>query len=44
MQKIFTKKMFPVYGVMCRTRKAFHNWVANVSRMTKRFKWSCESG
>jgi hypothetical protein len=29
------KEMFPVCGGKCLSRKAFHNWVANVSLMTK---------
>jgi hypothetical protein len=29
------KEMFFVYGVKCLSRKAVHNWVANVSLMTK---------
>jgi hypothetical protein len=33
------KDMFPVYSVKCLSRKAVHNWVANVSLMTKRLKW-----
>jgi hypothetical protein len=32
------KEMFPVYGGTCLSRKADHNWVANVSLMTKRLK------
>jgi hypothetical protein len=32
------KDMFPVYGGKCLSRKAFHNWVANVSLMMKRMK------
>jgi hypothetical protein len=32
------KEMFPVYGGECLSRKAVHNWVANVSLMTKRLK------
>jgi hypothetical protein len=28
------KEMFPVYGGKCLSRKAVHNWVANVSLMT----------
>jgi hypothetical protein len=27
------KEMFPVYGGKCLSRKAVHNWVANVSLM-----------
>jgi hypothetical protein len=32
------RKMFPVYGGKCLSRKAVHNCVANVSLMTKRLK------
>jgi hypothetical protein len=32
------KEMLPVYGRKCLSRKAIHNWVANVSLMTKRLK------
>jgi hypothetical protein len=32
------KKRFPVYGVKCLSRKAVHNWVANITMMTKRLK------
>jgi hypothetical protein len=32
------REMFPVYGGKCLFRKAVHNWVANVSLMTKRSK------
>jgi hypothetical protein len=38
------KEMFPVYVGKCLSRKAFHSWVANVSLMTKRFKWRYGSG
>jgi hypothetical protein len=38
------KEMFPVYGGKCLLRKAAHNWVANVSLMTKRLKRRCGSG
>jgi hypothetical protein len=38
------KEMFPVYGGKCLSRKAVHNWVVNVSLMTKRLKWTCGSG
>jgi hypothetical protein len=37
------KEMFPVYGGKCLSRKAVHNWVANVSLM-KRWKRRCGSG
>jgi hypothetical protein len=30
--------------VKCLSRKAVHNWVANVSLMTKRLKWRWRSG
>jgi hypothetical protein len=33
------KEIFSVYGGKCLSRKAVHNWVANVSLMTKRLKW-----
>jgi hypothetical protein len=32
------KEMFPVYGGKYMSSKAVHNWVANVSLMTKRLK------
>jgi hypothetical protein len=38
------KEIFPVYGGKCLSRKAVHNWVANVSLMTKRLKRRCGSG
>jgi hypothetical protein len=38
------KEMFPVYGGKCLSCKAVHNWVANVSLMTKRLKRRCGSG
>jgi hypothetical protein len=38
------KEMFPVYGGKCLSRKAVHNWLANVSLMTKRLKRRCGSG
>jgi hypothetical protein len=38
------KEMFPVYGEKCLSRKAVHNWVANISLMTKRLKRRCVSG
>jgi hypothetical protein len=34
--------MFPVCGGKCLSRKAFHNWVANVSLMTKIWNWGAE--
>jgi hypothetical protein len=36
--------MFPVYGGKCLSRKAVHNWVTNVSLMTRRLKRSCGDG
>jgi hypothetical protein len=44
MQRIIHKVMFPVYGGKCLSRKAVHNWVANVSLMTRRLKRMCGSG
>jgi hypothetical protein len=38
------KEMFPVYGRKCLSRKAVHNWVVNLSLMTKRLKRMCGSG
>jgi hypothetical protein len=38
MQRIFIKKYFPVYCGKCLLHKAAHNWVANVSLMTKRLR------
>jgi hypothetical protein len=38
------KEMFPVYGGKCLSRKAVHNWVANVSLKTKWLKRRCGSG
>jgi hypothetical protein len=32
------KQMFPVYDGKCLSRKAVHNWVENVSLMTKRLE------
>jgi hypothetical protein len=37
-------EMFHVYGGKCLSRKAVHDWVANVSLMTKRLKRKCGSG
>jgi hypothetical protein len=37
------KDIFPVCGGKCLSRKAVHNWVANVSLMT-RLKWRCGNG
>jgi hypothetical protein len=42
--KDINKEMFSVYGGKHLSRKAFHNWVANVSHMTKRLKRRCGSG
>jgi hypothetical protein len=38
------KEMFHVYGGKCLSLKAVHNWVANVSLMTKTLKRRCGSG
>jgi hypothetical protein len=38
------EEMLPVYGRKCLSRKAVHNWVANVSLMTKRLEPRCGSG
>jgi hypothetical protein len=38
------KEMFPLYGEKCLSRKAVDYWMANISLMTKRFKWRCGSG
>jgi hypothetical protein len=38
------KETFPVYGGKCLSRKGVHNWVANVSLMTKRLKRRCGTG
>jgi hypothetical protein len=38
------KEMFPVCGGKCLSRKAVHNWVANVSLMKKRLKRRCGIG
>jgi hypothetical protein len=43
MQMMFLK-MFTLYGGKCLLPKAIHNWMANVSLMTKRLKRRCESG
>jgi hypothetical protein len=32
-------EMFPIYSGKCLSRKDIHNWVANVSLMTKGLKW-----
>jgi hypothetical protein len=42
--KDILKAVFPVYGGKCLSRKAVHNWVTNVSLMTKRLKRRCGSG
>jgi hypothetical protein len=36
--------MFSVYGGKCLSRKAVHNWAANVSLMMYRLQWRCRSG
>jgi hypothetical protein len=41
---VFLKDMFPVYGGKCLSSIAVHNWVTNVSLMTKRLKRRCGSG
>jgi hypothetical protein len=38
------KEIFPAYGRECLSRKAVHNWAANVLLMTKRLKRRCGSG
>jgi hypothetical protein len=43
-QRIFIKKMLPIHGGKCLSRKAVHIWMANVSLMTKRLKRRCGSG
>jgi hypothetical protein len=42
--KDINKEMFPVYGGRCLSLKAVHIWVVDVSLVTKRLKWTCESG
>jgi hypothetical protein len=42
--KDINKEMFPVYNGKCLSRKAAHNWVANVSLMKKSLKRRCGSG
>jgi hypothetical protein len=42
--KDIRKEMFPIYGGKCLSRKAVHNWVANVSLVAKRLKQKSESG
>jgi hypothetical protein len=37
-------EIFPVYGGKCLSGKALHNWVADVSLMTKKLKRRCGSG
>jgi hypothetical protein len=37
-------EIFPAYGGKCSSLKAVHNWVANVSLMTKSLKRRCGSG
>jgi hypothetical protein len=38
------KEIFPLHGGKCLSRKAVHNWVANVSLMTKNLERRCGSG
>jgi hypothetical protein len=38
------KEMYHVYGEKCLSRKAVHNWLANVSLMKKRLKRRCGTG
>jgi hypothetical protein len=38
------KEIFPLYGGKCLSRRAAHNWVANVSLMMKRLKRRCGRG
>jgi hypothetical protein len=38
------QEMFHLCGGKCLSRKAVHNWVANVSLMTKRLERRCGSG
>jgi hypothetical protein len=38
------KEMFPVYGGKCLSHKGVHNWVANVSLITKKLKRRSRSG
>jgi hypothetical protein len=42
--KDIKKEMLPVYGGKCLSRKAFHNWVADVSLMSKGLKRRRGSG
>jgi hypothetical protein len=42
--KDIDKEIFPVYVEKCLSRKGVHNWVANVSLMTKRLKRRCGNG
>jgi hypothetical protein len=37
-------ELFPVYDGKHLSRKAFHNWMANISMMTKSLKRRCGSG
>jgi hypothetical protein len=39
--KDIRKEMFPVYGGKILSHKTVHNWVTNVSLMTKRLKRIC---
>jgi hypothetical protein len=38
------KEVLLVISRKCVSRKAVHNWVANVSLLTKKFKRKCRSG
>jgi hypothetical protein len=38
------KEILPVYSGRCLSRRAVHNWVANVSLMVKRLKRRCRRG
>jgi hypothetical protein len=38
------KEMFPFYGGKSLSCKVVHNWVVNISPMTKKLKLRCESG
>jgi hypothetical protein len=44
MQRILIKTFFLFTVGKCLSRKAVHNWVTNVSLMTKRLKRRCGSG
>jgi hypothetical protein len=43
-EKDIHKDLLPFYGGTCLSRKAVHNWAANVSLMTKNLKRRCGSG